>query len=99
MKKLFYRLSSSRSFARLFSKLMHARLDERMRVMSPKSSVLAVVALAALLSLGALLFPQVGHAQGCVWDCDLGSDINDFPWGNSPRSQLDIVYCVRPGLR
>ena len=57
---------------------MHARLDERMRVMSPKSSVLAFVALAALLSLGALLFPQVGHAQGCVWECDLGSDINDF---------------------
>jgi hypothetical protein len=56
-----------------------------------KSSVFAVVALAAFVSLGALLLPQVGHAQECVWDCDLGSDILDFPWGNSPG--YDIVYC------
>ena len=93
MRKLFHRLSSSRSFAKLFS--MHAQLEERRRAMFSKSSVCAVVALAASMSLGALLFPHVGHAQeGCVWDCDLGSDINDFPWGNSPQSQLDIAYCI-----
>src|SRR5882724_9702490 len=65
MKKLFYRLSSNRSFGKLFS--MHARLEEKRRVMFPKSSVCAVVALAAFMSLGAFLFPQVGHAQECVW--------------------------------
>lgn len=58
--------------------------------MFPKSSVCAVVVLAAFMSLGALLFPQVGHAQ-CVWDCDLGSDLLDNPWSNSP--DFDIVYC------
>ena len=89
MKKLFYRLSSSRSFGKLFS--MHARLEERRRVMFPKSSVFAVVALAAFVSLGALLFPQVGHAQECIWDCDLGSDIFNFPGENSP--DFSIVYC------
>ena len=47
--------------------------------MFPKSSVFAVVALAAFVSLGALLFPQVGQAQ-CIWDCDLGSDPNFNPW-------------------
>ena len=88
MKKLFYRLSS-RTFAKLLS--MHARLEERRRVIFAKSSVFAVVALAAFVSLGALLLPHVGHAQECVWDCDLGSDILDNPWGNSP--QFDIVYC------
>jgi len=46
------------------------------------------------MSLGAFLFPQVGHAQECVWDCDLGSDTLDNPWGNSPQSQLDIAYCI-----
>ena len=61
MKKLFYRLSSSRSLAKLFS--MHARLEKRSRVMFSKSSVFAVVALAAFVSLGAFLFPHVGHAQ------------------------------------
>jgi hypothetical protein len=90
MKKLFYRLSSSRPFARLFS--MHARLDERMRVMFPKNSICAVVALAAFVSLGALLFPQVAQAQ-CVWDCDLGSDPFFNPWGNSPQAP-DIAYCI-----
>ncbi len=89
MKKLIYRLSSSRSFANLLSML--AQLEEKRRVMFPKSSVFAVVALAAFMSLGALLFPQVGQAQECVWDCDLGSDILDNPWGNSPG--YDIVYC------
>jgi hypothetical protein len=89
MKKLIYRLSSSRSFANLLSML--AQLEEKRRVMFPKSSVFAVVALAAFVSLGAFLFPQVGQAQECVWDCDLGSDILDNPWGNSPG--YDIVYC------
>src|SRR5258705_5859426 len=89
MKKLIYRLSSSRSFANLLSML--AQLEEKRRVMFPKSSVFAVVALAAFMSLGALLFPQVGQAQECVGDCDLGSDILDNPWGNSPG--YDIVYC------
>jgi len=60
--------------------------------MFPKSSVWAVVALGAFVSLGALLFPQVGHAQ-CIWDCDLGSDPNFNPWGNSPQA-LDIAYCL-----
>jgi len=64
--------------------------------MFPTSSVFAVVALAAFMSLGAFVFPHVGHAQECIWDCDLGSDINDFPWGNSPQSQLDIAYCIDP---
>ncbi len=59
--------------------------------MFPKSSVFAVVALAAFVSLGVFVFPHLGHAQECVWDCDLGSDINDNPWGNSPG--YDIVYC------
>ncbi len=89
MKKLFDRLASNRSFGKLFS--IHAQLEERRRAMFSKSSVCAVVALAAFISFGALVFPHVGHAQECVWDCDLGSDINDFPWGNSPG--YDIVYC------
>ena len=59
--------------------------------MFSKSSVCAVVALAAFISLGAFVFPHLGHAQECVWDCDLGSDILDNPWGNSPG--YDIVYC------
>jgi hypothetical protein len=58
--------------------------------MFSKSSVCAVVALAAFISLGAFVFPHAAHAQ-CVWDCDLGSDILDNPWGNSPG--YDIVYC------
>jgi hypothetical protein len=56
-----------------------------------KSSVFAVVALAAFVSLGALLFPQVGQAQECIWECDLGSDFNNFPGENSPG--FSIVYC------
>ena len=93
MKKLFYRLSSSRSFAKLFSKPMHARLEERRRAMFSKSSVFAVVALAAFVSLGALLFPQVVQAQDCLFDCpDLGSDPSFNPWVNSPQA-LDIAYC------
>src|SRR5262245_40768980 len=94
MKKLFCRLSSRRPFARLFS--MHARLEVRRRVIFPKSSVFAVVALAAFVTLGVLLLPQVVQAQ-CVWDCDLGSDPFFNPWGNSPQSQLDIAYCIDQG--
>jgi hypothetical protein len=89
MKKLFYRLSNRGPFARLFS--MHARLEERRRVMFSKSSVFAVVALAAFVSLGAILFPQVGQAQECIWDCDLGSDPFNNPGENSPG--FSIVYC------
>ncbi len=59
--------------------------------MFSKSSVFAVVALAAFVSLGALLFPKIGQAQECIWDCDLGSDFNDFPGENSPG--FSIVYC------
>ena len=91
MQKLFYQLWSRRPFARLFS--MHTRLDERMRDMFPRSSVFAIIALAAFVFLGALLFPQVVQAQ-CVWDCDLGSDPSFNPWGNSPQAQLDIAYCI-----
>ena len=89
MKQLFYRLSSSRSSAKFFS--MHGPLEERRRVMLAKSSVFAVVALAAFLSLGALLLPQVGQAQECIWDCDLGSDFFNNPGENSPG--FSIVYC------
>jgi hypothetical protein len=91
MKELFYRSSSRRPFAGLFS--MDAQLDGRKRVIFPKRLVFAVVALAAFVSLGALLLPQVVQAQ-CVWDCDLGSDPSNNPWGNSPQSQLDIAYCI-----
>ena len=59
--------------------------------MFPKSSVFAVIAVAAFVSLGALLFPQVGQAQECIWDCDLGSPFNNLPAENSP--QFTIVYC------
>jgi hypothetical protein len=90
MKKLFYRLSSSRSLAKLFS--MGAQLEERKREV-----FFAVVALAAFLSLGALLFPQVAQAD-CYWGtdenpCDVGSDPSSNPWGNSPQA-LDILYCL-----
>ena len=59
--------------------------------MFAKSSVFAVVALAALVSLGALLFPQVGQAQECIWDCDLGSrlPLHINPGENSPRALDD----------
>jgi hypothetical protein len=90
MKKLFYRLSSGSSFAKLFSIPMQARLEEGRRDMFPKSSVFAVVALAAFVSLGTLLFPQVAHAQ-CIWDCDLGSDELNNPGENSPG--FSIIYC------
>ncbi len=87
MKKLFYRLACSRSMAKIFS--TDAQLEKRNRVI-----FCAVLALLAFVSLGAFVFPHVGHAQECVWDCDLGSDILDNPWGNSPQSQLDIAYCI-----
>src|SRR5262249_19199052 len=71
---------------------MYARLEERRRVMFSKGSIFAVIAVAAFVSLGALLFPQVGQAQeGCIWDCFWGSDANDQPAENSP--QFTIVYC------
>src|SRR5687767_4690637 len=91
MRSLFYRLSSSRSFAKLLSQPNDARLKERRKVMFSKSSVFAVVALAAFVSLGALLFPQVGQAQECIRDCDLGSDENNNPGENSPG--FSIIYC------
>ena len=91
MKNLFYRLSSNRSLAKLLAKPMHARLEETRRDMFPKNSVFAVVALAAFVSLGALLLPQVGQAQECIWDCDLGSDFFNNPGENSPG--FSIVYC------
>jgi hypothetical protein len=70
---------------------MHAPLEERRRVMFSKNSVLAIVALAAFVSLGALLLPQIGQAQECIWDCDLGSDFFNNPGENSPG--FSIVYC------
>jgi hypothetical protein len=87
MKKLFYQLACSRSMAKIFS--TDAQLERRNRVI-----FFAVLALLAFVSLGAFVFPHVGHAQECVWDCDLGSDIFDNPWGNSPQSQLDLAYCI-----
>src|SRR5262249_41136031 len=89
MKKLLYRLASSRSMAKVFS--MDAQLEERKRVI-----FFAVLALLAFVSLGAFVFPHAAHAQ-CVWDCDLGSDPFFNPWGNSPQSQLDIAYCIDQG--
>ena len=61
--------------------------------MFSKSSVFTVVALAALVFLGALLFPQDGQAQECIWDCDLGSQfpLHKNPGENSPG--FSIVYC------
>lgn len=94
MKNLFYRLSSIRSFAKFFSNPMHAQFKEGESVMFPKNSVFAVLALAALVSLGALLFPQAGHAQ-CIWDCELGSDFNFNPADNSPG--FSIGYCFDQG--
>lgn len=96
MEKLSYGLSSS-DFTKLLSQPMQAPLDERRRLMPPKSFIFVLMALVAVVFLGVFLFPQTGHAQEeCVWNCDLGSDINDFPWGNSPQSQLDIGYCIDP---
>jgi len=66
--------------------------------MFSRKFVFAVVALAAFVALGLLLFPQHVQAQeGCVWDCDLGSDPFFNPWGNSPQSQLDIAFCIDQG--
>jgi hypothetical protein len=63
--------------------------------MFPKSSVCAVIAWAVFISFGTVIFSQVVHAQEeCVWNCDLGSDPSNNPWGNSPQSQLDIAYCI-----
>ena len=89
MKNLFYRLAISRSLAKLFS--MYAQPEERKRVIFSKRLFFAILGLAAFMSLGAFVFPHAAHAQ-CVWDCDLGSDTLDNPWGNSPQA-LDIVYC------
>jgi hypothetical protein len=91
MNNIFYRISSDRWFVKLLSRPIHARLEDRRRVMFPKSSVFAVVALAAFVSLGAFLLPQIGQAQECIWDCDLGSDFFDNPGENSPG--FSIVYC------
>src|SRR5262250_2729671 len=89
MKELFYRLSSSRSMVKIFS--MDAQLEERKRVIFPKRLFFMVLGLAAFVSLGAFVFPQVGHAQECIWDCDLGSDVLNDPWSNSPG--FSIEYC------
>jgi hypothetical protein len=89
MKKLFYRFSKSRSFAKLFS--LDAQGEDRKRVIFPTRLFFAVLALGAIVSLGAFVFPHVGHAQECVWDCDLGSDFFDNPGENSPG--FSIVYC------
>jgi len=70
---------------------MQARLEERRRVMFPKSSVFTVVALAIFVSFGPLLFPQVGQAQECLWNCDAGSDPLNNPGDNSPG--YSIIYC------
>jgi hypothetical protein len=92
MKKLFYRLASSRSLAKIFS--MDAQLEEgTKRVIFPKRLFFAVLGLAAFVSSGALLFPQVVQAQDCLFDCpDLGSGPSLDPWINSPQA-LDIAYC------
>jgi hypothetical protein len=75
---------------------MQAQLEKkRRRVMFPKNSVFVVVVLAAFVSLGALLLPQVAQAQDdpCLFDCaNLGSDPSFNPWFNSPQG-LDVAYC------
>jgi hypothetical protein len=87
MKNLLYRFASSCSFAKLFS--MEAQLEQRKRVI-----FFAVLAFIAFVSLGAFVFPHAARAQECVWDCDLGSDILDQTWANSPG--YDIVYAIDP---
>jgi len=52
MKKLFYRLSSSRSLAKLFSKPMQPRLEERKTVMFCRKSFLVFLLAFAALTLG-----------------------------------------------
>jgi hypothetical protein len=91
VKKLFYQLSGTRPCAKLFS--IRAQSEDGERVIFPTRLFFAVLALGAFVSLGAFVFPHAAHAQECVWDCDLGSDTLDNPWGNSPQSQLDIAYC------
>ena len=97
MKNLFYQLASSRSLAKIFS--MDAQIEERKRVIFPKRLFFAVLGLAAFVSLGALLFPQIVRAD-CWFDCtDVGSDPSLNTWGQSPQSQLDIAYVFdRDGL-
>ena len=92
MKKLFYRLSSNWSFVKLFS--IQTQSEDKERIIFPTRLFFAVLTILGFLSLKAFFFPHVGHAQECVWDCDLGSDTLDNPWGNSPQSQLDIAYCI-----
>jgi len=71
MKKLFYRLSSRRPFAKLFS--MHARLDvERKRVMSYRNLLFALAFVAAIF-----WFSQAAYADpdwGADWSWTGGSD-------------------------
>ena len=71
MKKLFYRLSSSRSFAKLFSKPMQPRLEERKRVMFCRKSFLVF-----LLAFAALTLGRSNEAMA-QWDWDWG----DLPPG------------------
>src|SRR5262250_3422829 len=92
MKELFYRLSSSRSMVKIFS--MDAQLEERKRVIFPNRLFFAILGLAAFVSLGAFVFPQVVRAQDCLFDCpDLGSDGSFNPWGFSPQA-LDIAISL-----
>ena len=84
MEKLFYRLAGSCSSAKIIS--MDAQPEKRKTVI-----FFAVLALLAFVSLGTFVFPQVGHAQECIWDCDLGSDFLNNPGENSPG--FSIVYC------
>jgi len=76
---------------------MDEQLEERKRVIFPKRLFFVVLGLAAFVSLGAFVFPHAAHAQeGCVWACDMGSDVLNEPIVNSPQPQLDVAACVDP---
>jgi hypothetical protein len=86
MKKLFYGLSSSRSFAGLFS--MHARLEERRRVTMIYKKLISVLVFAVFT----FYFSGAARAQGCdnpdfCFDFGIPSFVDNFT-GSSVRCTL-----------
>src|SRR5262250_766656 len=95
MKKLFYRLSSSRSFTKLFSNPMRVRLEERRGLISCRKWFLVFVLALAVLTLGR---SQEAMSDECNPD---DPDFNPFaywcyPYGASPlqigASSTVLVY-------
>ena len=105
MKKLFYRLASSRSFAKLFS--MHARLEKRRTPRSYRNLISAVI-----IAAFGFCFSGEARAQGCdnpdfCFDFGFPSTIDNFtgsnvqctllPGGTSdPINKLDIGTLGQP---